>query len=64
MPSTHLKRADRGLAAIREKQDSPAEEIADTIEELVAAIRVVERRLAVLERRLPGQLPKWPADVC
>jgi hypothetical protein len=57
MPSTHLKRADQGLAAIREKQDSPAEEIADTIEELVAAIRVIERRLGVLERRIPGQLP-------
>ena len=63
MPSTHLKRADQGLAAIREKQDSPAE-IADTIEELVTAIRVIERRLAVLERRIPGQLPKWPVDVC
>jgi hypothetical protein len=48
MPSAQLKRAERGIASLREKQELPPE-AADTIEELVAAIRAVEYRLAILE---------------
>ena len=47
MPISQLKRAEKGLAAMREKKSPP--EIPDTIEELVAALRAVERRLAILE---------------
>jgi len=48
MPSSQLKRAEKGLAVMREKQELPRE-TADTIEELVEAIRAIERRLAMLE---------------
>jgi hypothetical protein len=48
MPSSQLKRAEQGLAAMREKQEMPPE-AADAKEEIVAAIRAVERRLAILE---------------
>ena len=48
MPSSQLKRAEKGLAEMRENKESPPE-IPDTIEELVQAIRAVERRLAMLE---------------
>jgi len=48
MPSSQLKRAERGIAAMRENRElSP--EGADTIEELIAAIRTIEHRLAILE---------------
>jgi hypothetical protein len=48
MPSSQLKRAEKGLAEMREKQESPPE-TADTIAELIDAIRALERRLAILE---------------
>ncbi len=52
MPSSQLKRAERSIAAIREQAElSPG--TADAIEEIVAAIRTVERRLEMLEK---GQL--------
>jgi hypothetical protein len=61
MPSVHLKRAEQKVAAMRESQESPPE-IAETIDEILAAIRVIEARLAVVERRVPAHPPKWPAD--
>lgn len=50
MPSSRLKLAESGLALIREKVEIRPE-ISDRIEELVEALRAVERRLVVLERR-------------
>ena len=48
MPSSQLKRAEKGLAMMRENRESPSG-VPDTIEELVGAIRALERRLAMLE---------------
>jgi hypothetical protein len=62
MPSIHLKRAEQKVAAMREQQELPPKAAAETIEELVEAIRAVERRLAIVERRVPAHPPKWPTD--
>ena len=48
MPSSQLKRAEKAIAAMREQGKLPPE-TADAIEELVEALRTVERRLATLE---------------
>jgi uncharacterized membrane protein YccC len=48
MPSSQLKRAERAIATIRDQSELPPE-TADAIEELVEALRTVERRLAILE---------------
>jgi hypothetical protein len=45
MPSSQLKRAEKAIAAMREQGELPPE-TADAIEELVEALRTVERRLA------------------
>ena len=49
MPSSQLKRAEKAIAAIREVGELPRE-AADAIEELVEALRIVDRRLAAIER--------------
>jgi uncharacterized membrane protein YccC len=48
MPSSQLKRAERAIATIRDQGELPPE-TADAIEEIVEALRIVERRLAMLE---------------
>ena len=48
MPNVHLKRVEQGIAALREKQES-SPEIAEAFDDIVGAVRAVERRLAVLE---------------
>jgi hypothetical protein len=48
MPSAQLKRAERAIAAIREQAELPPE-TAEALDEIVAAIRMVEGRLAALE---------------
>jgi hypothetical protein len=48
MPKSQLKRAEQAVAAIREQGELPPE-TAEAIEGLLEAIRIVERRLAILE---------------
>jgi uncharacterized membrane protein YccC len=48
MPGVQLKRAERAIAAIRDQGELPPE-TAEALEEIVAAIRSVEGRLAMLE---------------
>ena len=55
MPSSQLKRAEHSVAAIRQADMAP--ETAAAVEEIVAAIRTVERRLELLEKR-----NRLPAD--
>ncbi len=50
MPSSQLKRADRAIAAIGAQSELPPE-AAEALEEIVAAVRAVEARLADLERK-------------
>ena len=54
MPSSQLKRAEKAIAAIREQSELPPE-AAEALEEIVAAIRTVEGRLADLERKKPTE---------
>jgi uncharacterized membrane protein YccC len=48
MPSSQLKRAEKAIVAMRDQGELPPE-TADAIEELVDALRTLERRLATLE---------------
>jgi hypothetical protein len=48
MPSAQLKRAERAIAVIRERDELPPE-TAEALDEIVAAIRTVEGRVAALE---------------
>jgi uncharacterized membrane protein YccC len=48
MPSSRLKRAEKAIAAIRDQGELPPE-TAEALDEIVGAIRAVERRLADLE---------------
>ena len=52
MPRSQLKRAEKAIATIREQAELPPE-AADALEEIVAAVRTVEGRLADLERKHP-----------
>jgi hypothetical protein len=47
MPSSHLKRAERAIAAIRHHGELPPE-IVEALEEIVGAIRSVDRSMAML----------------
>ena len=47
MPSSHLKRAERAIAAIRHHGELPPE-IVEALEAIVSAIRSVDRNLAML----------------
>jgi hypothetical protein len=49
MPSSQLKRAEKAIAVIREASELPPE-AADVMEELIKALRIVDRRLAAIER--------------
>jgi len=48
MPHSQLKRAEQAIASIR-KQGGLSPGTADALDEIVGAIRVIERRLAALE---------------
>ena len=48
MPSVMLKRAEKKLEDMREKQGLPPG-AAEMVEDLIASIRAVERRVAMLE---------------
>jgi uncharacterized membrane protein YccC len=50
MPGSQLKRAEKAIAAIRGQSELPPE-AAEALEEIVAAVRAVEGRLADLERK-------------
>jgi hypothetical protein len=49
MPGAQLKRAERAIAAMRARGDELPPETAEALDEIVAAIRTVEGRLAALE---------------
>jgi uncharacterized membrane protein YccC len=48
MPSSQLKRAERGIQTIRDRAELP-HETADALQEIVDVIRTIEGRLSALE---------------
>jgi len=62
MPTSQLKRAEKSIAAIREQGEMPPE-MAVALEEIVAAIRSVEGRLADLERKKPTEQMALPSGL-
>jgi hypothetical protein len=54
MPNAQLKRAERAISLIRERDDLPPE-AADALEELVGAVKAVESRLSKWKTRVTSR---------